>query len=170
MRMLEAGGMQVLTDYVREADKDNPEGYYEFERVKQIEHDQSWVREAEGKVVKIISQLLHHLPSDRAYKIVFMRREMDEILASQRQMLLRRGEDTDKIADEKLAELFRHHVEDVQGWLNGQPNIDVIYVIYNSVLARPQKEARRIAAFFDVDLDVDAMAAVVDPTLYRQRS
>lgn len=170
MRMLEAGGMEVLTDHVREADKDNPEGYYEFERVKQIEHDQSWVRDAEGKVVKIISQLLHHLPSDRAYKIVFMRRDMDEILASQRQMLLRRGEDTDKIADEKLAELFRHHVEDVQGWLNGQPNIDVIYVMYNSVLARPQKEARRIAAFFDVDLDVDAMAAVVDPTLYRQRS
>jgi len=128
MRMLDVGGMEVLIDRIRKADQDNPRGYYEFERVKQIEHDKSWLPDAEGKVVKIISQLLRHLPSDYQYKVVFMRRDMEEILASQRQMLLRRGEKTDRISDDKLAELFRQHVQRVESWLDAQPNVDVIYV------------------------------------------
>jgi hypothetical protein len=129
-----------------------------------------WLEDAVGKVVKIISQLLRHLPSDYSYEIVFMRREMDEILASQERMLVRRGEETDKIADEKLAALFQQHLRGVQHWLNNQPNIDVIYVSYNQVLDHPWQEARRIDAFLDEDLDVQAMAGVVDPALYRQRA
>jgi hypothetical protein len=170
MKMLEAGGLDVLTDHRRQADTDNPKGYYEFERVKQLEHDRSWLRDAEGKVVKIISQLLHHLPPDYAYKVVFMRRRMEEILASQEQMLVRRGEETDKIADEKLAALFRQHLERVKAWLDEQPSFDVIYVSYNRVLESPRDEARRVDAFLDEDLDVHRMAAVVDPQLYRQRT
>lgn len=170
MRMLDRGGMDVLTDELREADGDNPKGYYEFERVKKIERDQSWLPDAEGKVVKIISQLLQHLPPDYSYKVVFMRRRMEEILASQKRMLARRGEETDKIADEQLATLFRRHLEGVQAWLEGQPNLDVLYVSYNDVLERPRDEARRVVTFVDEDLDADRMAGVVDPALYRQRA
>jgi len=170
MKMLDMGGMEVLTDDLRRPDRDNPEGYYEFERVKQIEHDKSWLRDAEGKVVKIISQLLQHLPADHSYKVVFMRRQMEEILASQKRMLVRRGKEDDKIADEKLAALFRKHLERVQSWLDSQPNLDVIYVSYNRILENPGEEARRVNAFLEKDLDVDAMAGVVDPSLYRQRA
>lgn len=170
MRMLETGGMEVLTDRLREPDSDNPKGYYEFERVKQIEHDKSWLHDAEGRVVKIISQLLQYLPSSYAYKVIFMRRNMEEILASQKRMLARRGEESDNVADEKLAMLFRQHLERLQAWLDGQPNLEVIYVSYNRVLESPREEAKRIDAFLDQDLDVDAMAKVVDPTLYRQRA
>jgi broad-specificity NMP kinase len=170
MKMLEAGGLEVLTDRLREADEDNPKGYYEFERVKQLEHDKSWLPKAEGKVVKIISQLLHHLPSDYAYKVVFMRRRMEEILASQERMLVRRGEEGGKISDDKLAALFRQHLERVQGWLDAQPNFDVTYVSYNQVLENPRDEAERIDAFLDEPLDVERMATVVDPSLYRQRT
>jgi len=170
MKMLEAGGLEVLTDNIREADKDNPKGYYEFERVKKLEHDRAWLDDAEGKVVKIISQLLRHLPAGHGYKIVFMRREMEEILASQRRMLARRGEATDKISDDKLAALFRQHVQRVEDWLADQPNFEVLYVSYNRVLEAPQEEAQRIAAFFERSLDVSAMVHVVDPTLYRQRT
>ena len=170
MKMLEAGGLEVLTDNIREADKDNPKGYYELERVKKLEHDKAWLKDAEGKVVKIISQLLKHLPEDRAYKVVFMRRDMEEILASQRRMLVRRGEATDKVPDEKLAALFRQHVERIEDWLTEQRQFDVLYVSYNRVLEAPQEEARRIAAFFEGSLDVRAMTRVVDPTLYRQRA
>lgn len=170
MRMLDRGGMDVLTDKLREADSDNPKGYYEFERVKQLERDKSWLPDAEGKAVKIISQLLQYLPSDYAYRIIFMRRRMEEILASQQRMLVRRGEETDKITDEQLAMLFRRHLERVQSWLDAQPNLDVIYVSYNQVLQSPRDEARRIVAFLDEGLDVDAMAGVVDPKLYRQRA
>lgn len=170
MKMLEAGGLEVLTDRLREADEDNPKGYYEFERVKQLENDKSWLPKAEGKVVKIISQLLHHLPSDYVYKVVFMRRRMEEILASQERMLVRRGEESDKISDDKLAALFRQHLERVQGWLDAQPNFDVTYVSYNQVLESPRDEAERVDAFLDEPLDVERMAAVVDPSLYRQRT
>ena len=170
MKMLEAGGLEVLTDRLREADEDNPKGYYEFERVKQLEHDKTWLPEAEGKVVKIISQLLHHLPSDYAYKVVFMRRRMEEILASQERMLVRRGEEGGKISDDKLAALFRQHLERVRAWLDGQPNFDVTYVSYNEVLENPRDEAERVDAFLDEPLDVERMATVVDPSLYRQRT
>ncbi len=170
MRMIERGGMEVLTDHLRKADKDNPRGYYEFERVKQLKRDTSWLPDAEGMAVKIISQLLQYLPSNYSYKVIFMRRQMEEILASQERMLVRRGEETDKIADEKLAALFQQHLERVQTWLDGQPNLDVIYVSYNRVLESPRDEARRVNAFLGQDLDVDAMASVVDPTLYRQRA
>jgi hypothetical protein len=169
MRMLEAGGMDVLTDGVREADQDNPRGYYEFERVKQIEQDASWLEDAEGRVVKMVSQLLYHLPPDRTYKVVLMRRRMREILASQREMLVRRGEATDQVSDEKIAGLFRKHLERVEAWLDAQASFQVINVSYNDVLEKPVQQAERINRFFSGTLDVDAMAGVVDPTLYRQR-
>lgn len=169
MRMLEAGGMSVLTDKIRTADQDNPEGYYEFERVKQIEHDRAWLEDARGKVVKMIAALLKHLPPEYTYKVVFMRRRMDEILASQKQMLVRRGEPTDRVSDEKMAALFRRHVEQVEAWLTEQSNFDILYVNYNEVMDNPLTHARQINHFLGGTLDVQSMAAVVDPTLYRQR-
>jgi hypothetical protein len=169
MKMLEVGGIRVLTDEIREADADNPKGYYEFERVKQLEHDKGWLEDAQGKVVKIISQLLQYLPPDYDYRVVFMRRQMEEILASQQRMLVRRGENTDKVSDDELAALFRGHLKKVTAWLDEQPNFDVIYVSYNDVLESPAEEAARLNRFFDGELDADKMGAIVDPTLYRQR-
>ncbi|MGD2205937.1 MAG: sulfotransferase domain-containing protein [Anaerolineae bacterium] len=169
MKMLEAGGMQVLTDYIREADEDNPEGYYEFERVKQIEQDKAWLPEAQGKVVKMIAALLKNLPPEYAYKVVFMRRNVQEVLASQREMLIRRGEPSDKVPDERMADLFGKHVKRVESWLDGQPNIDVLYVDYGDVLASPLDQARRINQFLDGMLEMAKMVEVVDPDLYRQR-
>jgi hypothetical protein len=169
MRMLEAGGMQVLTDSVRTADADNPRGYYEFERVKQIEHDSSWLQDAQGKAVKMISALLKHLPQAYHYKVIFMRRKMAEILASQRKMLVRREEPTDAVSDKRLVELFRKHLRSVEAWIDRQPNIEVIYVSYNDILASPAAQVARIVQFLGHTLDVDKMVSVVDRRLYRQR-
>lgn len=169
MRMLEAGGMPVLTDNIRTADEDNPKGYYEFERVKQIEQDKAWLPEAKGKVVKMVAALLKHLPADYDYKIVFMHRDMEEILASQRQMLIRRGEPTDTVSDERMAELFGRHLTQIESWLANQPNMQVLYVHYGDVLAAPAHEAERINHFLGDTLDVEKMVAAVDPSLYRQR-
>ncbi len=169
MKMLEAGGMPVLTDNIRTADQDNPKGYYEFERVKQIEHDKAWLPEAQGKVVKMITGLLKHLPGDYVYRIIFMQRDIDEVLASQRQMLIRRGEVNDSISDDRMGELFSRHVEQVKAWLTVQPNIEVLYVHYGDVLAEPAAQAERINRFLGSTLDVSNMAAAVDPKLYRQR-
>jgi hypothetical protein len=169
MKMLEAGGMQVLTDHIRTADEDNPKGYYEFERVKQIEHDQAWLPDAQGKVVKMISALLKHLPATYTYKVIFMRRNIEEILASQRQMLIRRGEPTDAVGDEKLTELFGLHLQQVMTWIDKQPNFDVVYVDYNQILESPVEQAKKVNQFMGRTLDENEMVGVVDRSLYRQR-
>jgi hypothetical protein len=170
MRMLDAGGISPLTDELREADKDNPKGYYEFERVKKLdEGDTDWVKEAQGKSVKVISALLKHLPSGYTYKIIFMRRKMEEILSSQRQMLIRRGEPTDSVSDEELTELFRKHLAQIQAWIDGQANVEVMYVSYNDVMENPIEQSQRINLFLGDRLDVESMVSVVDQALYRQR-
>ncbi len=169
MRMLETGGIAVVTDGIRAADEDNPQGYYEFERVKQLEHDKEWLRDARGKAVKMISALLKHLPPEYRYRVVFMRRNIDEVLASQRRMLLRRGEAADAVPDKRMAALFERHVEQVTAWIAEQPNMKVLYVDHGKVLEEAESQIRRITEFLARPLDAQAMAAVVDPSLYRQR-
>jgi hypothetical protein len=169
MRMLEAGGLELLTDNIRTADQDNPKGYFEFERVKQIEQDKAWLEDARGRAVKLISALLKHLPRGYSYKVIFMRRAMSEVLASQRQMLIRRGEPADAVPDERMAAMFEKHLAGVESWLAAQPNTDTIYVSYNEVMSDPRPHAERINSFLGGSLDVDRMTAVVDRTLYRQK-
>ena len=169
MKMLHAGGMDVLTDEIRSADEDNPKGYYEFERVKQLPQDTAWLPQAEHKAVKIISALLLKLPPDHGYKVIFMRRNIQEILDSQRRMLIRRGEPADKISDEEIGQAFEKHLELVQNWLAGQPNIDVLYIDYNATLRDPFTNAELVNRFLGSVLDTKKMVQVVDPSLYRWR-
>jgi argonaute-like protein implicated in RNA metabolism and viral defense len=170
MKMLEAGGIPPLTDELRTADRDNPKGYYEFERVKKLgEGDTAWLEEAQGKSVKVISALLKHLPQGYTYKVIFMRRRIEEILASQRQMLIRRGEPTDSVSDEELTKLFDKHVQQVQAWIDEQPNLEIIYVSYNEILENPVEQVKKINQFLGNTLNVEKMMAVVDQALYRQR-
>ena len=170
MKMLEAGGIPPLTDKLRTADNDNPKGYYEFERVKQMDKgDTAWMAQAQGKVVKVISALLKHLPAGYNYQVIFLRRHMSEILASQRKMLINRGEDPDKMDDAQMTMLFENHVRQVESWLAQQPNIEVLYVHYSDVMADPLTAINSMGRFLGRDLDVRAMAEVVDPNLYRNR-
>jgi hypothetical protein len=170
MKMLEAGGIPPLTDKLRTADNDNPKGYYEFERVKQMDKgDTAWMAQAQGKVVKVISALLKHLPAGYNYQVIFLRRHMSEILASQRKMLINRGEDPDKMDDAQMTMLFENHVRQVENWLAQQPNIEVLYVHYSDVMADPLTAINSMGRFLGRDLEVRAMAEVVDPDLYRNR-
>jgi hypothetical protein len=170
MKMLVAGGVPALTDALREADADNPKGYFEFERVKQMDKgDTAWLADAKGKAVKVISALLRHLPADHQYRVLFMRRSMPEILASQKKMLDNRGEDADTMDDEKMAELFGKHLQSVEQWLRAQANIAVLDVHYSDILSDPLHEIGRINAFLGGELDTRKMATVVDPELYRNR-
>ncbi len=170
MKILEAGGVEILTDDLRAADDDNPKGYFELERVKKLkEGDIDWVDQAQGKAVKIISALLEDLPDRHRYKIIFMCREMAEILASQRQMLIRRGEAADDVNDAQMAEIFQEHLKRVRVWLANQENIDVLYVDYNDLMRDPAVQIESLVSFLSIPLDVDAMRAVPDASLYRQR-
>ncbi len=168
MQMLEAGGLPILTDNLRTADPDNPKGYYEFEGVKQLERDQSWLASAAGKVVKVVSPLLRYLPAEHSYKIVFMQRDLEEVLASQRQMLQRRGRSAPN-DDEAMAATFRRHLADVEAWLAKQPNIEVLSVTYNAVIDQPAEQIARVNAFLGGVLDTAAVVQVIDRALHRQR-
>ena len=169
MKMLEAGGMDVLTDFARKADEDNPKGYYEFEKAKDIKNDVSWLEEAYGKVFKIVSELLYHLPSDKTYKIIFMRRDINEILASQKKMLSN-SEIDDGISDDTLAKLYAKKLSRITVWLNEQDNIKVHYVEYKSVLNNTEEIVEGLNKFIGNTLDTQKMMNVVDPALYRQRN
>jgi hypothetical protein len=170
MKMLEAGGLTVVVDGIRTADGDNPKGYYEFERVKQLDKgDTAWVAGARGKAVKVISALLKHLPAEHEYCVIFMRRDLNEILASQKKMLDNRGEDQG-VSDAEIAGLFEQHLAATLGWVKQQPNIRLLEVDYNALLAEPGPWLGKVAAFVPLALDEAAMGAVVEPALYRNRT
>lgn len=170
MKMLEAGGLPLMVDNIREADDDNPKGYYELEEVKQLKDgDVEWLSGAKGKVVKVVAPLLSYLPEEHEYKIVFMRRAMPEILASQKQMLIRRGKDPDSVPDELMAKVFEKQLADVLEWIDGSDNFSMIEVPYSELFTDAAAHIEKIERFLNAELDHDGMAAVVDPDLYRQR-
>jgi hypothetical protein len=170
MKMLEAGGIPPLQDNIRTADEDNPKGYYEFERVKKLPKDTAWLPEAKGKAVKIIALLLTKLPlKGYRYKVLFMRRDIEEILASQKRMLVRRGEATDKVSDEEMITTYHRHLSEVLSFLDANPCFTVFFVNYNDLMRDPADWIPRINAFVGGKLDEEAMKAVVDPNLYRNR-
>ncbi|MGQ4809553.1 hypothetical protein NKDENANG_02971 [Candidatus Entotheonellaceae bacterium PAL068K] len=170
MRMLEAGGIEIVTDHIRKADEDNPQGYYELEKVKEIKQDFTFLNETYGKVFKMISILLYELPLDKSYKIIFMKRNMTEILNSQKIMLQRNAKDRSENNDDvSMGNMFEKHINDMTAWLAQQPNTEVIYINYNDVITAPLASAQVVEQFLNRRLNVDKMAAVVDPTLYRNR-
>ncbi len=171
MKMLEAGGLSLVVDNVRTADEDNPKGYFEDERVKGLAEmeDTRWVRAARGKVIKVVSSLLGHLPPDNDYRVVFMRRDLREVLASQAKMLARRGE-TSHTPDDQLLAAYERHLEKLEFQLRFRPNFEVLYLNYAEVVAEPATAARRIAEFLGGGLEVVRMVEAVDGALYRNRA
>jgi hypothetical protein len=167
MQMLANGGLTVLTDHIRTADTDNPRGYYELEKVKKIKDDASWLPEARGKVVKMVSQLLYHLPPSETYRIIFMERDLDEMLISQEKMLQRLNRNA--APRDEIKRSFTLHLGRLRDWLSQQPNMQVLYVRYNDLLAHPEQQAAGVNAFLGGQADVERMAKSVDPSLYRNR-
>jgi hypothetical protein len=170
MQMLHAGGMEVLTDRLREPDQDNPRGYFEFEPVKQTRSDSSWLEAAGGKAVKMVYLLLYDLPPGRDYRVLFMKRPLGEVLASQRRMLEREGKPAGDLADPLMEKVFKSHLEKVEAWLGTQENFRVLPVHYHGLLLEPRRSAREVGRFLDRDLDAEAMAGAVDLSLHRQRA
>jgi len=170
MQMLAAGGMPLLTDRIRQPDEDNPAGYYEFEPVKRTRNDGSWVPLATGKAVKVIYLLLMDLPLEYSYRVIFMRRNLDEVIRSQQTMLQRRGERGAALPPAEMKRIFQNQLEKIEAWLGKQPSFSVMFLDYGDVMNGPLAYAKKIRTFLEQELDVNAMAAVVRPELYRQRS
>lgn len=168
MQMLAAGGMPILTDQRRLPDEDNPRGYFEWEEVKRLAENPALIVEGEGMAVKVVSQLLTFLPVSHVYKILFMERPLPEILASQDAMLVRRETVvTPRNAD--IADAFRKHLREVMELLVDRDDFSVCRIGYRRLVANPLQWAQTVQDFLAVNLNVEAMAAQVDPALHRNR-
>jgi len=171
MKMLDMGNMPLLIDNIRTADTDNPRGYYEFEPVKTMESDNSWLEKARGRAVKIVSPLLEHLALDvnLRYKIIFMIRKIDEVLASQRKMVERLNKGGDAIKDNTLKQNYASHLDKTKKLLAENKHIDVIYINYSDVISDPLEVSETVSRFLGTDLNTEKMAMAIDQSLYRQR-
>jgi hypothetical protein len=169
MRMLEAGGMPVLVDNQRAPDLDNPRGYYEFEPVKALKQVNTWVATSCGQAVKMVYLLIYDLPPGVEYRVLFMQRNLDEVLASQRVMLERLGKPA-RLEDARLAVMFRNHLVRFTDWVKDRSNFKVLDVDYNALVASPEPLAAEVNRFLGGGLEVSAMARTVEPGRYRNRA
>ena len=170
MQMIVAGGIPPITDGLRAADADNPRGYFEFERVKQLKTDKAWLDEARGKVVKVIHMLVTELPDDRQYRVVFLDRDLREVVKSQSTMLARNAKAGGALAPERLMAVYETQLKQVHAWLAARPNFSMLSVRHADLIRDAAGQARAMNAFLGGALDEPAMAAAVDPSLHRNRA
>jgi predicted AlkP superfamily phosphohydrolase/phosphomutase len=170
MRMLQAGGVAVTTDGERQADEDNPLGYFEVERVKRLaqEPDKSWLNQSRGKAIKVISHLLQSLPHDNYYRVILCERDLGEVLKSQNVMLQRR-EQPNPIEDAQAREHYERHLAHIRIFMKIKRNMEFLPVRYDEAISSPRAFAERLNAFLGGRLHVDRMVEVVDSKLYRNR-
>jgi hypothetical protein len=167
MQMLDNGGIEVVTDHLRAPDTDNPRGYFELEKVKRIKEDASWLPETRGKAFKMVSLLLYDLPPSERYRIIFMERDLEEMLVSQDKMLRRLNQPS--APREAVSRAFQMHLDKMRTWLAGQDHIVVLRMCYGDLLANPRVQVERLNAFLDGRLDLEGALGTIDPSLYRNR-
>ncbi|MDX2002133.1 MAG: alkaline phosphatase family protein [Chitinophagales bacterium] len=167
MQMLQAGGIEIYTDNERGADENNPKGYLEHEQVKQLATNNQWLWQAKGKAVKVINYLLPYLPSSYKYKIIFMEREISEIIASQNTMLSRNGKGKADEIKLGLLEKTKLSLEETNEWLAERKNVSVLRLSYRDVINSPEEHIANIANFLETNLDESAMLKAIDSSLYR---
>lgn len=170
MQMLGAAGLDLLTDGRREADEDNPQGYVEYEPVRASARDTSWIDDATGRVVKVIHLLVPHLPTDRPYRVLMMRRDLDEVLASQQRMLERSGQSGARLSADTLRQAFERQLEEVRQHLFAHDCFRMLDVDYSELVTTGRDYVSTIAEWLELPpASVDRMTAVIQPELYRNR-
>jgi tetratricopeptide (TPR) repeat protein len=165
MQMLHNGGIEVLTDQNRKADISNPKGYFEYDPVMSIHKDNSWLELAQNKSVKVVAPLLKFLSPKYRYKVIFMNRDLSEIIKSQQKMI---GKNTD-VLPIKLFEAYEKQLKQVEIWKNKEPSVEIIYLDYKDVLNQTKEVITKVSSFVGLDLNANEMAACVDKTLYRNK-
>jgi hypothetical protein len=170
MQMLGAGGMPLLTDGVRGADVHNPRGYFEYEPAKRLRSDASWVSEAQGKAVKLVHAVVSLLPAEFSYRLLLVRRDLREVVASQQAMLGERYDPDAGPSPARLVEIFGAQLAELERWLAARPEFRVSNLEHRSLLEDPKPVAAEMAGFLGGGLDVGAMVAAVDPALQRRRA
>ncbi len=169
MQILDANGVTILTDHVRCADESNTRGYYEYEKVKSLMKDNSWVGEAEGKAVKIIAQLIPSLPPNYSYDVIFMERDIDEIVSSQEKMLARSNARKSLMSRDILTKTFLQHAENTRRWICSQKNMRMVSVSFKDLITTTSVEIAKINSGLPMTLQTEMSVRVIHPELYREQ-
>lgn len=170
MQMMDKGGLDIFTDGIRQPDENNPKGYYEHELVKSLARNKNWVKDAMGKCVKVISQLLFELPANYKYKIIFMERDLDEVIQSQHKMLVRDGKAKEDALNIRVLNVFKQNLERIHTWVSAQQNMEILFVSHRNLVNDPMSELQKVNAFLGNTLNIEEMAKVVDKSLHREKS
>lgn len=170
MNCLNKGGLDILVDNLRKADEDNPLGYFEYEPVKKTKQDASWLKNASGRVVKMVYRLLYDLPQDYEYRVIFMQRDMAEVLASQKKMLDRSQKSAAEVTDEQMAALYQADLQKFFLWIAKQPHFKMLIINHRDMLTHTREQCEKISHFLGGQLNVEKMIQTVNPLLYRNRN
>jgi predicted AlkP superfamily phosphohydrolase/phosphomutase/tetratricopeptide (TPR) repeat protein len=165
MQMLKKGGLDVLSDENRKADASNPKGYFEYQPVMSIHKNNTWLELAQDKSVKVVAPLLKFLSPKYRYKVIFMKRDLGEVIQSQQKMI---GKNTD-VLPVNLFEAYQKQMNQVEVWKNKEPSVELIYVDYKEVLNHPEASIKKVIDFVGTDLDMSQMVSCVDHSLYRNK-
>ncbi len=165
MQMLHKGGLKVLTDENRKADKSNPKGYFEYDPVMSLQKDNKWLHLAQNKSIKIVAPLLTFLDPKYRYKIIFMNRDLNEVVKSQQKMI---GKDPDTLPT-RLFESYKKQLKQVETWKEREPGVELIYLYYKDVLNHTDEVVSKVISFVGVEMDKEAMANCIDKSLYRNK-
>ncbi len=165
MQILYNGGLDFLGDEVRKADSSNPKGYFEYEPVKSLYNSNAWLSEAQNKSIKIVAPLLKHLNPNYRYKIIFMNRDLSEILKSQQKMM-GKNEDTLSL---KIWNDYVKMLNQIEIWKEKQPGVELIYIDYAQLVENPHQYIDKIQDFLGIQLDEEKMIKSIDKDLYRNR-
>jgi len=169
MQMLAKGGLDILSDEQRIADDNNPKGYYEYADVMRLHVDNDWLDKGVNKCIKVIAQLLQNLSEKYDYRLIFMQRDMDEVLSSQTTML-NRLQSQQEAENDSLRKAYNVQLNQIDRWIKSKSNIETLYVNYKETICNPEKTAQAVNVFNDSSLDVNKMCAAVDPALYREKN
>lgn len=167
MQMLTAGGLSIAYDDLRKSDEHNPKGYFELSGGKiitKLMQKTFPMDEYRGRFIKITAFGLLYLPPG-AYKIIYMQRNLDEILDSMEKM----AQITDpQREDTRLS--FKRLQEKVLKELQRRADVETLIVDYNQMLQDPSSAITLICEFLrPFSCDSQKMAQTIDPKLYRQR-
>ena len=180
MQMLEAAGIPAYTDEERKPDESNPQGYFESQNVMGLMNDRiakSWLSQAKGKTLKVVAPLLPSLvrgikkdgqPHRLHYRIVFINRDISEVIDSQSKMLNRLDKSVEANQPVNIESAFRTQLNAARNWINGN-QIPSFEIEHRDLLTDSEFTVRKLAGFLGCENCADAMSAVIRPELYRSK-
>lgn len=164
MQLFKAANVDIATDAIRTEDDNNPKGYYELEAVKGIVKNNAFLKDLDGKTIKIVAPLVTFIDLSLEYRVVFMIRDLDEVVQSQEKMVGKDQQDQ----KEKFKTMYAMHIEKSRQFLNSH-NIPFIEIQHRELLQNPELSLKRLIDFCGWETPLEELKSVIDHSLYRNR-